>query len=635
MIESSLPLRCRLSHPASIVGSLQRPPSEMAFEIARVHGIIASHMSEPEEGLPFPAFLQQQGAPSHFTPPHSGHLSYLSEPDDGATFPALFQSQRGTGLYTPPHSGHLSMLPAATAGVPTYTPPHSGNLSTYSPMQLFARSGQPTPPHSSNSLAGGSPYTPPHSGLLLDHSPTGFPSPTAAFPSPRTWHASHRNSPVLSLAPSDESSEDEPSDSQPDRGAEIAEWAAQSCMNDDDQGGGGAATGGAANAGLRLAHRPAAHSRSLVGHGLDPLSLVSTSAAVAVSGSSTVSGGVGGGRWSPVCSAGVSPTSVLSKANTAAWDLLFEAAGEVQRMAREEALPPTSQTLQRAAIGRRLMRCNSLPSPKDKPQAQWVDEPAVASGRAAIAAGPAAPKKSFHRSFSSSKDREIAAHAAVLATSQHYTHSSQQRRRSDGGPAVPAGLSGSSTPPTKYLGRNLSGKAREGATTSGDNLHAVVLGNPGPPKEAAAGTGVFLPRAAATQQPPAEQAGPQGGSKKSQHRPTTVLLPARLVQALGLDVDDDNNVVLHNRAGGAAQGRIQVVPAQQQRAKAGGADDNCIKGSGGREGGGHRRTGSAGSSSAAPRGPRTARHMRTPSGSNSQNTTAGGASGELPVDWAY
>lgn len=97
------------------------------------------------------------------------------------------------------------------------------------------------------------------------------------------------------------------------------------------------------------------------------------------------------------------------------------------------------------------------------------------------------------------------------------------------------------------------------------------------------GTGVFLPRAVGI---PQEK---DSGSKKVP-KPTTVLLPARLVQALGLNVDQENNVVLKrnpsslDRNGGKSGGSLAVMKLVP--------DDSSVIGNG--NGNGNKRNGGNG-----------------------------------------
>ncbi|GMJ12136.1 hypothetical protein like AT3G54000 [Hibiscus trionum] len=94
---------------------------------------------------------------------------------------------------------------------------------------------------------------------------------------------------------------------------------------------------------------------------------------------------------------------------------------------------------------------------------------------------------------------------------QHRQHVVLQNSvRGSNGPNRPSGLLPSAWPPLQ--------------PQNGSGMRAVFLGNPTGKKECA-GTGVFLPR---TAEPRKKQAGP------------TVLLPARVVQALNLNLDEIN-----------------------------------------------------------------------------------------------
>ncbi|KAL2940429.1 hypothetical protein RDABS01_007388 [Bienertia sinuspersici] len=116
---------------------------------------------------------------------------------------------------------------------------------------------------------------------------------------------------------------------------------------------------------------------------------------------------------------------------------------------------------------------------------------------------------------------------------QHHNH--HQRRSCGGGPL---GLPQSAWPP-------LRPNHHRQPTTAGPGMRAVFLNGPGTGsmpamKRQSAGTGVFLPRRAGTthQQPP-----PPPESRKKPNGNSTVLFPARVVQALNLDFDDVNNGV--------------------------------------------------------------------------------------------
>ncbi|KAH8506054.1 hypothetical protein H0E87_013043 [Populus deltoides] len=85
----------------------------------------------------------------------------------------------------------------------------------------------------------------------------------------------------------------------------------------------------------------------------------------------------------------------------------------------------------------------------------------------------------------------------------------------------PLGLSASAWPPL----RNSAQQQHHSNSQGGSGMRAVFLGNPGGKKECA-GTGVFLPR-------------PIGARTESRKKPgcSTVLLPAKVVQALNLNLE--------------------------------------------------------------------------------------------------
>ncbi|MBA0842429.1 hypothetical protein Goarm_002253 [Gossypium armourianum] len=100
--------------------------------------------------------------------------------------------------------------------------------------------------------------------------------------------------------------------------------------------------------------------------------------------------------------------------------------------------------------------------------------------------------------------------------SHHHNHVVQSRVRSNNSSNRPMGLSQSAWPPLQ----------QQTQTPNGSGMRAVFLGNPTGKRECA-GTGVFLPR----------RIGAPSEPRKKPACPT-VLLPARVVQALNLNLDE-------------------------------------------------------------------------------------------------
>ena len=150
---------------------------------------------------------------------------------------------------------------------------------------------------------------------------------SAAFPSPHTWKASRHTE--FSL-PSDCSSGSEV-ESGSDAGAGIAEWMAHTCISEEDE-----------QVEFSIPRNPPRHHSILEPLYHPHLAAIRTRPVyrnLPATSSSILSPSL---SWSSSecfseASASVtgSPTSVIGQAESAAWDVLFAAAGEVQQMARE------------------------------------------------------------------------------------------------------------------------------------------------------------------------------------------------------------------------------------------------------------------------------------------------------------
>ncbi|GMI69742.1 hypothetical protein like AT3G54000 [Hibiscus trionum] len=174
------------------------------------------------------------------------------------------------------------------------------------------------------------------------------------------------------------------------------------------------------------------------------------------------------------------------------WDLLYAAAGEVSRMPMNEVTY--------GGINRGLLR-----SPATKPS-QSVD----------ISGFFQPPQKPQAAQFQILKQQLLMKqqNASIWGgqKQQHHHQVVQNRVRSNNGTNRPMGLSPSAWPPLQQ--------------PNGSGMRAVFLGNPTAKRECA-GTGVFLPR----------RIGAPSEPRKKPACPT-VLLPARVVQALNLNLDE-------------------------------------------------------------------------------------------------
>eukprot|EP00475_Leptophrys_vorax_P037171 TRINITY_DN63788_c0_g1_i1.p1 TRINITY_DN63788_c0_g1~~TRINITY_DN63788_c0_g1_i1.p1 ORF type:complete len:405 (-),score=-26.39 TRINITY_DN63788_c0_g1_i1:164-1252(-) len=278
----------------------------------------------------------------------------------------------------------------------------------------------------------------------------------------------------------------------------IAEWVAQSCMEDDDastqttspsssQFSSHAPCPGFVNWRNGSIAGPSSYYGSTDSLRGSPSPDRSLTSSPAISRSSTLSSRL----WSHSSSAASlspprsgSPTSVLSRhasatsttSDSEAWDLLFEAATKIQEMSLDD-----QQHL-----------------------------PLAATSAVSASAAP---------SF-----------AAASASQQHYPRGQkfQEKRQS---------------PPSRRRGPAPMQKASPLGRIESESE----------PRVDAHGTGVFLPRGASPSGSAPKQAHPQNraNGRKPQRPGATVYLPPRLVHVLGLNVDDNNNVLL-NRADAAA-----------------------------------------------------------------------------------
>ncbi|XVF24001.1 hypothetical protein REPUB_Repub13aG0089000 [Reevesia pubescens] len=120
-------------------------------------------------------------------------------------------------------------------------------------------------------------------------------------------------------------------------------------------------------------------------------------------------------------------------------------------------------------------------------------------------------------------------HAQLQQQQQHQQTQSRARNNVIGG--RPLGLPQSSWPPLQVQ----SQQQQQPQQNSGSGMSAVFLGGSGSVKRECAGTGVFLPRRYGNNNNPPEPRKKSGCS--------TVLLPAKVVQALNMNFDDTNSHV--------------------------------------------------------------------------------------------
>lgn len=215
------------------------------------------------------------------------------------------------------------------------------------------------------------------------------------------------------------------------------------------------------------------------------------------------------------------PSSPLEQAPADAWDLLNEAAGQVARLRTTSIPVPTNAA---ANQGHPVMppAAKKLAAPAEAPKAAGANlsQPnnAMEQRRIQIARFNALKQQQLlkHR-----RERELAvATAAAWGTRVAGSHRAGAAGTGYGAPA-PHVLSASAWPPLQKSQQQQPPPASPAA-----GMRALFLTPPGAKRECA-GTGVFIPRQAGA---PAEP------KKKPACSP--VLLPARVVQALNLNVED-------------------------------------------------------------------------------------------------
>eukprot|EP00271_Cylindrocystis_brebissonii_P013234 TRINITY_DN32926_c0_g1_i1.p1 TRINITY_DN32926_c0_g1~~TRINITY_DN32926_c0_g1_i1.p1 ORF type:complete len:469 (+),score=43.74 TRINITY_DN32926_c0_g1_i1:239-1645(+) len=369
------------------------------------------------------------------------------------------------------------------------------------------------------------------------------------FPSPRSWFAARRSgSPDHSPSPPDTLSEAD-WDGSSDACAEIAEQMAYSCMDDDE------------TSSRQKFHqeyiqyakphvstpppRPIQNPNFIhdIHTGARRPGVHQTAPTCGRTMPANLPGSV---AWSAACSSESSqtgsPTSVLGEAGSAAWDLLFAAAGEVQKLARE----------QDALAGNRYAN-----SPRS------MHHLLLNRGHTHAHAGPVSKLSKSPLASTVYAESPVSEYVDPntpdFTNSQLYRSASPVRRggkkcggNGARGQAHLARSAGAMSPQKTRLARPGTATPPEDLSCSKKSLYNDFnsAGSPlssspvcsprplDPVKDAKVGTGVFLPRSAVP--PPVETRTPV----KKVNKPATVILPARLVHALGLNVDPESNVVI-------------------------------------------------------------------------------------------
>lgn len=226
------------------------------------------------------------------------------------------------------------------------------------------------------------------------------------------------------------------------------------------------------------------------------------------------------------------PSSPLEqRKEDSSWDLLYEAAGQVMRMRLNHAQNPYAAGQSLHGYG------GGMPVPQRKPSPQPVSAP-IKNNSSYAAAGL------YHSQNSVLTQRQIQAAQFYHLRQQQLMKQQQQKLMGGGnwgkppcranigsgygengcaapfrgGSGTPLGLAPSAWPPLPKQSPNLA---------PGSGMRAVFLSETGAKRESA-GTGVFLPRrVGSTPEPP---------RKKPNF--STVLLPAKVVQTLNLNLDE-------------------------------------------------------------------------------------------------
>lgn len=213
----------------------------------------------------------------------------------------------------------------------------------------------------------------------------------------------------------------------------------------------------------------------------------------------------------------------------ATWDLLYEAAGEVERMRmnNEEGCCLNSQS-------RGLSGPSRKPPPISIPSKNPITDVSLYQQQQSLAYQKLQASQQLRRQVMQQQgvwggQNNIIGTGALFPQKPHQTQPVVQNRgrniTSVG--RGPLGLSASAWPPLQNITQQHQHQhlQQQNNNHGGSGMRAVFLGNPGGKRECT-GTGVFLPR----------QIGTRTESRKKQGCPT-VLLPAKVVLALNLNLE--------------------------------------------------------------------------------------------------
>ncbi|KAL3569652.1 hypothetical protein D5086_029542 [Populus alba] len=227
------------------------------------------------------------------------------------------------------------------------------------------------------------------------------------------------------------------------------------------------------------------------------------------------------------CRQGCSRGSPNGSSPPATWDLLYEAAGEVERMRmnNEEGCCLNSQS-------RGLSGPPRKPPPISIPSKNPITDVSLYQQQQSLAYQKLQASQQLRRQVMQQQgvwggQNNIMGTGALFPQKPHQTQPVVQNRgrniTSVG--RGPLGLSASAWPPLQNMTQQHQHLQQQNNNHGGSGMRAVFLGNPGGKRECA-GTGVFLPR----------QIGTRTESRKKQGCPT-VLLPAKVVLALNLNLE--------------------------------------------------------------------------------------------------
>ncbi|CAL4946575.1 unnamed protein product [Urochloa decumbens] len=205
------------------------------------------------------------------------------------------------------------------------------------------------------------------------------------------------------------------------------------------------------------------------------------------------------------------PSSPLEQQPADPWDVLHEAAGQVARL-RSDSIPVPKNAATR--------RGHAVAPPAKQPSAP-APAPKAAAGADHHQPNNLLEQRRKVAQFNALKQQQMLKHQReqelAAATAAAWGTRICGPKRASGYGVAPPVLNPSAWPPLQ--------KAPQQPAASAAGMRAVFLAPPGAKRECA-GTGVFIPR--------------QAGAPTEPKKPacSTVLLPARVVQALNLNVED-------------------------------------------------------------------------------------------------